>query len=142
VSTYFFATNQILRVMGFTTSASGFGARATLKIDSRQRGPRIVVLFTPYGNSWALPTGPDQGLRKRKNWAGLVVVTETLKTAPLVVTALVTSLQRMGGAEAGRVKKPPARSASSATKSGATMRWFGRSCRAATRLYDCLRCFA
>jgi prepilin-type N-terminal cleavage/methylation domain-containing protein len=40
-------------------------------------------------------TGPDQGLRKRKNWAALVVLTETLKTAPLTVTTLVKGLQRL-----------------------------------------------
>src|SRR5436190_1737489 len=49
----------------------------------------------------APPTGPDQGLCKRKNWAALVVLTETLKTAPLTVTTLVIGGQRL---EASRLR--------------------------------------
>lgn len=39
-------------------------------------------------------TGPDQGFRKRKNWAALVVLTETVKAGPLTVSRLEFKVDR------------------------------------------------
>src|SRR5688572_4059291 len=48
-------------------------------------------------NKLSFQTGPVQGLRRRKNWAALVVLTETLKTGPLTVTAPGNGCQTLPG---------------------------------------------
>jgi hypothetical protein len=62
---------------------------------SRQRAMNFVL--SPVTSHALESAGSDHGLRKRKNWAGSVVLTETLKTPSLTVTSLVTGVQRMGG---------------------------------------------